>query len=263
MTGPGIQRALAVIAEPTRFRILELLAERACTVSEVQAAIGALQPQTTKHIQALEAAGVIRVHKLGRRRVAGIDRDMMSRLASYFAAIAAASPDDLVLEAYGATIHDEESRVTGSARPPLTFSRTIAAPIDEVWAAWTDPAVAARWWAPRHFTVDAFELAPVVGSDIRLVLREGDDTRYRSAGRMLAVDSPQRLVFDLSPIDDDGASLFRARHTVTLRDDGTITAVSLEIEVSEVRDGSASAVAGLEPGWTQLLDALAAEVAPS
>lgn len=263
MTDPGIQRALAVIAEPTRFRILELLAERACTVSEVQAAIGALQPQTTKHIQALEAAGVIRVHKLGRRRVAGIDHDMMRRLASHFAALAAASPDDVTLEAYGAAIRDEESRVAGSARHPLTFSRTISAPIDEVWAAWTDPAIGARWWAPRHFTVDVFELAPIAGSDIRLDLREGDGTRYRSAGRVLAVDSPQGLIFDLAPIDDEGAPLFRARHTLTLRGDGTTTTLALEIEISEVRDGAAPAVAGLEPGWTQLLDALAAEVTPS
>lgn len=263
MTDPGVQRALAVIAEPTRFRILELLAERACTVSEVQTAIGALQPQTTKHIQALEAAGVIRVHKLGRRRVAGIDRDMMRRLEAHFAALAVPSPDDAALEVYGAAIREEESRATRSIRRTLTFSRTIAAALDEVWAAWTDPVIAARWWAPRHFTVDAFEVTPVAGSDIRLVLREGAETRYLSAGRMLMVDDRQRLVFELAPLDDDGTPLLHARHTVTLHGDGASTTLALEIEVSQVHDGAAPAVAGLEPGWTQLLDALEAEVVPS
>ena len=44
MTDLDVQRALAAIAEPTRFRIVSLLADRACTVSEVQEAIGARQP---------------------------------------------------------------------------------------------------------------------------------------------------------------------------------------------------------------------------
>jgi len=262
MTEPGIQRALAVIAEPTRLRILELLADRACTVSEVQAAIGALQPQTTKHIQALETAGVIRVHKLGRRRIAGIDRDMMTRLAAHFAGLAAPSADDAVLVSYAAAIREEEARTAHDERPPMVFSRTIAASADEVWKAWTDPVLAAGWWAPRHFTVDAFELSPEAGSDIRLVLREGE-TRYSSAGRMLVADAPERLVFELAPLGEDGAPLFHARHTVTLRQEGPATVLVLEIEVSEVQDAAAPAVAGLEPGWTQLLDALEAEITAS
>lgn len=262
MTDPGIQRALAAIAEPTRFRILELLADRACTVSEVQAAIGALQPQTTKHIQALETAGVIRVHKLGRRRIAGIDRDMMTRLAAHFAGLATPSPDDAALDSYGAAIREEEARPAQSARRPLLFSRTISASADDVWRAWTDPVLAARWWAPRHFTVDAFELSPDAGSEIRLVLREGE-ARYLSAGRMLVADAPERLVFELAPLGEDGTPLFHARHTVTLHEEGPVTALTLEIEVSEVQAAAAPAVAGLEPGWTQLLDALEAEITAS
>jgi predicted transcriptional regulator len=49
-----MQAALAVVGEPTRFRILQLLAEGPCTVGEVATGIGALQPQTTKHLHALD-----------------------------------------------------------------------------------------------------------------------------------------------------------------------------------------------------------------
>lgn len=248
MTHLDVQRALAAIAEATRFRIVTLLAERACTVSEVQSAIGARQPQTTKHIQALEAAEVIRVHKLGRRRVARLHRDTMEQLGAYFTALSASGPDDAVLERYEEAIHREES---GSGPRIFMFRRELRASIDRVWRAWTDPTIATQWWAPRHFEVESFELSPRPGTDVRLMLREGD-SRYTSAGRMLEAVAPHRLVFTLAPLDADGEPLFDAVHEVTL----TGTALELTIRVSDVREGAASAAAGLEPGWNQLLDAL-------
>ena len=42
-----VQGVLQAIGEPTRFRIIELLATRPHAVGEVAEALGALQPQTT------------------------------------------------------------------------------------------------------------------------------------------------------------------------------------------------------------------------
>ena len=251
MTDLDVQRALAAIAEPTRFRIVSLLADRACTVSEVQEAIGARQPQTTKHIQALETAEVIRVHRLGRRRVARLHRVTMEHLGAYFTALSASAPDDAVLDGYEQAIRREES---GEGARTFTLRRELAASVERTWAAWTDPSIAARWWAPRHFEVESFELSPQPGADVRLVLREGD-ARYSSTGRVLDAVMPHRLVFTLAPVDDGGAPLFDAVHEVVLTDD-IRTALELTIRVSDVREGAASAVAGLEPGWNQLLDGL-------
>lgn len=259
MSDPRVQKALAALAEPTRFRIVELLGRNACSVSEVQAAIGALQPQTTKHIQALEAAGVIRVHRLGRRRVARLDRETMALLESHFAGLAAPSPDDAELAAYESAIRAEESLGERENRRPLVFERSLPASARDVWTAWTDPAVAARWWAPRHFEVEEFTLSPVAGSAVRLTLREAPGIRYTSTGRVLEAEAPGRLVFELAPVDEEGDALFLARHVLTLSGEET-TALRLEIQVSGVRDGAAPAVAGLEPGWDQLLTALAAEL---
>jgi uncharacterized protein YndB with AHSA1/START domain/DNA-binding transcriptional ArsR family regulator len=257
MTQLDVQRALAALSEPTRFRIVSLLADRACTVSEVQEAIGARQPQTTKHIQALEAAGVIRVHRLGRRRVARLHRDTMEQLGAYFSTLSASAPDDAALDGYEQAIHREHR---GEGPRSLTFERTLPASANRVWAAWTDPAIAARWWAPRHFDVDELALDPTPGAPVRLVLREGS-ARYASEGRMLEAEAPRRLVFTLAPVDDDGAPLFHARHTVVLDGAGDRTRLTLSLEVAEVGEGAASAVAGLEPGWSQLLDALESELA--
>lgn len=254
MSVHGIHRAIAAIAEPTRFRIVELLAVRACSVSEVQEAIGALQPQTTKHLQTLEAAGVIRVHKLGRRRIARIDRDTMRDLGAYFTELAAPDSDDDALDGYERAI-DEVQRFSTAPRLTLTFERELSADIDRVWQAWTDPSVAKRWWAPRHFAVDDLEISGVTGSVIRVALREGDGARYASEGRVLEAQAPHRLVFDLAPIDDTGAPLFHARHVLTLSGRMPAT-LALSIEVTDAAVEVASAVVGLEPGWNQLLDAL-------
>src|SRR6478735_7487337 len=82
------QRVLVAIAEPQRYRIVTLLAEGPRTVGEIASALSALQPQTTKHLQALESAGVIAVHRLGRRRLASLERQTLRSLAEHLGELA-------------------------------------------------------------------------------------------------------------------------------------------------------------------------------
>lgn len=49
----------------------------------------------------------------------------------------------------------------------LVISRSIAAPPDLVWRAFTDPAQIAQWWGPHGFTttITSMDLKPgVIGS---------------------------------------------------------------------------------------------------
>lgn len=248
-----IQRALAAIGEPQRFRIVELLSVSPRTVGEVTEALGALQPQTTKHLQALEAVGVIRIHRLGRRRVARLDRDAFAQLAGYLSGLAQPSRDDAVLDAYDAAIVRETAQPGGDRT--LAWRRSLHASADAVWRAWTEPSVARTWWAPPHFAVADFALEPRAGSPVRVALREPGGGEYESRGRVIDVDPGRLLVFELAPVDDAGEPLFRAVHTLELAP-ADETALTLAIEVTDVRPEAASAVAGLEPGWNQLLDAL-------
>ncbi|NYK10827.1 metalloregulator ArsR/SmtB family transcription factor [Leifsonia naganoensis] len=261
------QQALAVIGEPTRYRIVQLLAEAPRTVGEVAESLGALQPQTTKHLQALEAAGLIHIHRLGRRRVASLDRAALARLAGHLQELAAetadTATDDDALAAYERAIAEESGRSTANDDRAVRLERLLPAAVADVWAAWTDPALAAQWWAPRHFTVAECEIAPTPGAPVRLVLREGDDAEYTSAGRVVEVSPATRLVYELAPVGPAGAPLFQAVHTVEFTPvprDGAATRVTLDIDVSAVAEGAAPAVAGIRLGWEQLLDALAALV---
>lgn len=261
LSSADVQRAISAVGEPTRFRIVDLLATRAHTVGEIATALGALQPQTTKHIQALEAAGVVTVHRLGRRRVARLNRETLAGLAHYLGALAEPQPDDAMLDDYSRAIAREEAR--RSSEPGdriLEFERSYPVDAEDLWAAWTEPALAAAWWAPRHFAVTAFEFAPRAGTPIRIALREADGAEYESAGCVEEAGSG-RLVFSLAPVDAEHQPLFQARHTLTIAGAGPVT-MTLRIEVSDVRPDAAPAIAGLEPGWQQLLDNLEATLPP-
>lgn len=245
-----VQQALAAIGEPTRFRILTLLAAGPRTVGEVAAAIGALQPQTTKHLQLLESVGVVSIERLGRRRLARLDREALGELSGWLGGLAAATPDDVALRQYAAAV-----RSAGSMAG-IQLERALAAPQEAVWRAWTDEREAARWWAPRHFEVVRCSIAPHPGALVELVLREGDGAEYASAGVVRYVEPGRRIVFDLSPVDASGRPYFEVVVDVAIEPVGDGTSLRLRITAEGADADMAPMLAGLEPGWSQQLDRL-------
>jgi uncharacterized protein YndB with AHSA1/START domain/DNA-binding transcriptional ArsR family regulator len=249
------QHVLATIAEPTRYRIVMLLAAAPRTVGEIASTLDALQPQTTKHLQALEAAAVVTVHRLGRRRVAALNREVLRTLSEHLGALAAAHPSESVLAQYEHAIA-LESRTSTAADRVVRLDRQLNVPPAQAWMAWTDPEQLRQWWAPPHFDVVASEFAPVVGSPIRMVIREGDGAEYAAIGRMIEVTPLRAVTFDLSPLDQDGEPLFAARYEVSFA--GTDqTHLTMAISVTAIAPHAQPAIAGLEIGWGQLLDQLA------
>lgn len=58
----------AVVAEPTRRRILDLLRERARSVGELVDQLGLSQPGVSKHLRVLREAGLVAVRRDAQRR---------------------------------------------------------------------------------------------------------------------------------------------------------------------------------------------------
>jgi DNA-binding transcriptional ArsR family regulator len=58
----------AVVAEPTRRRILDLLRERARSVGELVEQLGLTQPGVSKHLRVLREAGLVGVRRDAQRR---------------------------------------------------------------------------------------------------------------------------------------------------------------------------------------------------
>jgi DNA-binding transcriptional ArsR family regulator len=65
--------ALAALAEPTRRRIVEFLAERERSAGESAAQFDAARPGVSRHLRVLREEGLVRVRKDGRRRVYSLD----------------------------------------------------------------------------------------------------------------------------------------------------------------------------------------------
>ena len=57
----------------------------------------------------------------------------------------------------------------------LTIQRTIGAPRERIWRAWTEPDLLQQWWAPAPSVarVDLLELRSD-GTDYRAIVRHGD-----------------------------------------------------------------------------------------
>jgi uncharacterized protein YndB with AHSA1/START domain len=72
------------------------------------------------------------------------------------------------------------------------LERLLPAPIDAVFAAWTDTVLMARWFAPTGYAVVEADVR--VGGRFRLTMIDNDD-RLDHFGEYLVVDPPRRLSF--------------------------------------------------------------------
>jgi DNA-binding transcriptional ArsR family regulator len=66
---PGLQDQLLTIAEPNRFRIVELLGRGPRPVGEIVTALEIGQPQVSRHLRILKEAGLVAVHKRRQQRI--------------------------------------------------------------------------------------------------------------------------------------------------------------------------------------------------
>ncbi len=85
--------------------------------------------------------------------------------------------------------------------------------------------------------------------------------RQLTAGHFLTVTPPQRLRFELSHLTASEAPVFTALHDLHLTDHGQRTQLNLAIRITAASPAAAAAVAGIRPGWEQLLSKLARALA--
>jgi DNA-binding transcriptional ArsR family regulator len=77
--------AFAVLAEPTRRRILDLLLERPRPVGELVERLGLTQPGTSKHLKVLREAGLVRARQDAQRRVYELSPEPLAEVDEWLA----------------------------------------------------------------------------------------------------------------------------------------------------------------------------------
>lgn len=70
----------AVLSEPNRFQIIELLRVRPATVNQIVESLKLHQPQVSKHLKVLADAGVVAVHPSKNKRVYALKKERFQEL---------------------------------------------------------------------------------------------------------------------------------------------------------------------------------------
>jgi uncharacterized protein YndB with AHSA1/START domain len=143
----------------------------------------------------------------------------------------------------------------------VAITRVFDAPRAPVWQAWTDPKILGEWFGPRGFTSSVLELNLRVGGALRIVMRGPDGNDYPMKGVFREVVKPGRLVFSNVAVDKDGNHLLEGETTVTLAEKNGKTTLTMKSHMVGLVPIAPQMLAGMEAGWTQSIDKLAALVA--
>lgn len=134
----------------------------------------------------------------------------------------------------------------------LVLNRTINAPRELVFAAWTDPKHLVRWWGPADFTLPHCEQDFRVGGNYRFCMRAPDGSDHWVRGEYTHIDPPRRLVFTWLREATDGDIWCDTVVCITLQAKGATILLTLE-------QTTFATVAHCEEhafGWNQCLDRL-------
>lgn len=264
---------LTALADPARWRLVALLAERPRPVGVLARLAGARQPQTTKHLQTLERAGVVTSQRSGQRRVYALQPGPLRDLAAELARLAATA-DDVggtreTFDRYGSSMHAERlaaDQPGWADDRSFRFRRSLTASPEHVWRHLTEPALLARWWAPDDLRVSALVFEARPGGQVTLEYRDIDDADGsdlvvgRAEGVVDVVRPAERLVYRSSPLLPDGGAAFTAHVDISLLPTESGTDLDVRYGIAHSTVDSADFVAGIEIGFGQSLDQLAVAV---
>lgn len=266
---------LVALADPARWRLVSLLAERPRPVGVLARLAEARQPQTTKHLQTLERAGVVTSRRTGQRRVYALRpgplRDLAAALSGLADAADRAGGARETYDRYGLSVNAERL----AAKEPgwadgrsFRFQRSLAERPEVVWRHLTEASLLAHWWTPDDLRVSdlVFEARP--GGRIIHEYRDAEDAdgsdpvAGRAEGVVDDVRPGERLAYRLTPLlPGGGGPAFTAHLDLDLRATGTGTDLDVLFRVTDSTVDSADFIAGIEIGFGQSLDKLAATLA--
>jgi uncharacterized protein YndB with AHSA1/START domain/DNA-binding transcriptional ArsR family regulator len=272
-----MEATLAALADQARWRLVSLLAERPRSVGVLAQLAGARQPQTTKHLQTLERAGLVTSRRTGQRRVYALRSAPLRELASVLVGLADTAdrpggPSE-TYDRYGLNVAAERlaaERTGWADGRSFTFHRSLTQSPDLVWRHLTEPSLLAGWWTPDDLRVSelVFEARP--GGRVVLEYRDAEDADGpdlvvgRADGVVLDVRPCEHLAFRSSPeLPDGGGAAFTAHVELDLRPTDAGTELEVRYRITDSVVASADSIAGIEIGFGQSLDKLAATLVAS
>ncbi len=145
----------------------------------------------------------------------------------------------------------------------VTIKRTFDAPRELVFKAWTDPKLLSQWWGLRSFTIPTCEIEPRPGGKLLIIAHGPKGTEYDIDMTMTGVfkefDPPRQLTILGGALPDGtGAPQLVTLNTVSLKEVGGKTEMTLYITLAKATPVADAEWDGMAMGWNQSLDKLAA-----
>jgi uncharacterized protein YndB with AHSA1/START domain len=151
-----------------------------------------------------------------------------------------------------------KSNAALSDKRTVVITKVFDAPPPVVFKLWTDAAHLAQWWGPKGFTNPVCEVDARPGGAIRIVMRSPEGVDHGMKGVFEEVVESKRLTFTNIAVDQAGNHLLEGFTTVTFESDGNKTRLTLETSASPIVPAAVEMIKGMEEGWSQSLDRLAA-----
>ncbi|WP_078869086.1 metalloregulator ArsR/SmtB family transcription factor [Streptomyces sp. NRRL B-1347] len=265
---------LSALADPARWRLVSLLAERPRPVGVLAELAEARQPQTTKHLQTLERAGVVTSQRNGQRRIyalrPGALRELVAELSRLADTADRAGGPLATYERYGRSVEVELLAARGAGWADgrsFRFSRSLTGSPELVWRHLTEVDLLTGWWTPDDLRVSELVYEARPGGRLVLEYRDADDAHGsdlvagRAEGTFVDVRPGESLGYRLSPLLPDGGFAFTAHVDSRLRPTETGTDLDVHYRITDSTVEAADIVAGIEIGFGQSLDKLVANVA--
>ena len=104
------QNAFDALADPTRRRVLERLADGPCAVGEIAEGLPVSRPAVSQHLKALREAGLVSDRQDGARRIYAIDPRGLGAMRAWLDQFWGAALTDLKAEIDRATDEKDQNR---------------------------------------------------------------------------------------------------------------------------------------------------------
>lgn len=135
----------------------------------------------------------------------------------------------------------------------LRVSRVVKASRGKVFAAWTDPQLVQKWFAPGDMTVPIAELDARPDGQYRIQMKNSKDETFTTIGQYQEIVPDEKLVFTWGW---EGPEREETLVTIELRDhsDGT------EVILTHQRFSTQAAADHHQEGWVGCLENLATRI---
>jgi len=150
---------------------------------------------------------------------------------------------------------------TPVAEREVTITRVFAAPRALVFSMFTDVKHLAAWWGPHTWDNPVCEADPRPGGKILIHMRGPDGTAHPMGGVYHEIVPHERIAFTTFVDMPDGGRIIESLNTVSFEESSGKTKVILHARAGGFSDFAPRMLLGMEAGWSQSLDKLAAHAA--